>query len=78
MIVSNWHLAGGQLWMNVTVPSGATATLLIPTSDAASVTVSGRPAAQAAGVKPAPAEGDRVAFLLTTGSYQFAAKYTAQ
>jgi hypothetical protein len=78
MIVSNWHISDGQLWMNVTVPSGTTATLSIPTSDAASVTAGGRPAAEAAGVKPATAEGGRAAFLLSAGSYQFAARYSGQ
>jgi len=51
---------------------------LIPTSDAASVTEGGRPAARAAGVKTAPAEGGRAAFLLASGSYQFAAKYSGR
>jgi len=51
---------------------------LIPTSDAASVTEGGRPAARAAGVKTAPAEGGRAAFLLASGSYQFVARYSGR
>jgi alpha-L-rhamnosidase len=78
MIVSNWRIADGQLRMEVTVPAGTTATLLIPTSDAASVTEGGRPTARAAGVKTAAAEGGRAAFLLSSGSYRFEAKYSGQ
>jgi hypothetical protein len=78
MIVSNWRIAGGQFQIDVTVPSGTTATLSIPTSDPASVTEGGRPADRAVGVKTTAAETGKAAFVLASGSYRFAAKYSGR
>ena len=73
-IVSDWKIENGALHMDVTVPPGTTATVYVPTSAPASVTESGRPAARAPGVRPAPAENGKAVFEVISGTYAFAAK----
>ena len=73
-IQSDWKLEGGQFLLDVTIPTNTTATVAIPTADAASVTESGHPLTQAEGVKIQPGAADRVTVAIGSGTYHFAAK----
>jgi alpha-L-rhamnosidase len=70
-IVSNWAIQGGKLTMEVTIPINTTATVYVPTQDAATVTESGKPAAKAAGVKFLRQEQGRSIYNVEAGSYRF-------
>ena len=72
-IATGWHLADGKLTLTVTVPPNVTADVRVPTADPATVTESGRPAAAAPGVRPAPPEADAATFEVGSGTYVFAA-----
>jgi alpha-L-rhamnosidase len=69
-VLSKWRIADGRLHWGVVVPPNTTASVVVPTSDPASVTEGGRLAAQAEGVVPrGPA-----AFEIQSGTYVFEAK----
>jgi alpha-L-rhamnosidase len=70
-IVNNWKRQGDRLTMDVVIPANTTATVYVPSRDAESVTESGRPAAQAYGVKLLRVEDDNAVCELGSGSYQF-------
>jgi alpha-L-rhamnosidase len=70
-IVSNWKREGGKVTMEVTVPPNTTATIFVPAKDAATVTESGKPAGEAAGVKLLRMEHDSAVYAVGAGSYQF-------
>ena len=78
-IVSNWRREGdtstgpgaGKLTMDVTIPPNTTATVYVPARDAAFVTESGKPAAEAEGVKFLRMENGAAVFEVASGSYQF-------
>jgi alpha-L-rhamnosidase len=70
-IVSNWKREGKKLTMEVTIPANTTATVYVPAKDAAGVTESGKPAAEAKGVKFLRMENDRAVFEVASGSYEF-------
>ncbi|MEI7900175.1 MAG: family 78 glycoside hydrolase catalytic domain [bacterium] len=70
-IVSNWKLEKGKLTMEVTVPINTTATVHVPAKAAAGVTESGKPAAQAAGVKFLRMENGAAVYEAGSGSYRF-------
>jgi len=72
-IRSAWTHADGVLRHEVTVPANATATLYLPTSDAARVTEGGRSVAQAPGVSDARTQGACMVMELGSGSYVFEA-----
>jgi len=57
----------------VPVPANATATLYLPTSDAARVTESGRSLAEAPGVSDGRTQGACMVMELGSGSYTFVA-----
>jgi len=70
-IVSSWKRHGDKLTMNVTIPANTTATVYVPAKSAKVVTESGRPIANANGVKLIHA-GDGVAvFDVNAGKYEF-------
>ena len=70
-IVSSWKRHGDKLTMNVTIPANTTATVYVPAKSAKAVTESGRPIANASGVKLIHA-GDGVAvFDVNAGKYEF-------
>ena len=73
-IVSNWRIDNGALHADVAVPPGTSATLHLPSAAPGTVTESGRPATQAAGVKYTGAERGKAVFELASGSYQFISK----
>ena len=72
-IVSDWSCAAGKLTMEVTIPANTTATVCVPTADAALVTESEKPAAGAEGVKFLRMEKDAAIFAVQSGSYRFVA-----
>ena len=70
-IVSQWKTENGQLTMNVTIPANTTATVYVPATDVAHVTESGKPIAEAVGVKYLRSEGNRVVLSIESGAYRF-------
>ena len=70
-ITSNWKRDGDKLTMDVTIPANTTATVSIPSQDAAGVIESGRPAAKAEGVKLLRMENAAAVFEVGSGSYRF-------
>ncbi|HXY40611.1 MAG TPA: alpha-L-rhamnosidase C-terminal domain-containing protein, partial [Vicinamibacteria bacterium] len=73
-ILSDWTIQDGMLHWTIDVPPNTTATVYVPTGDASSVTESGRPAAQAEGLKPLPGEGGAAVFEAGSGRYQLVAR----
>lgn len=70
-IVSDWRRRDDRFLLDVTIPPNATATVHVPTRDAASVTESGQPAAQAEGVRFLRAENRAAIFAVESGTYRF-------
>jgi alpha-L-rhamnosidase len=71
-IVSNWSVDDrGLLTWKVTVPPNTTASALVPTADEKTITESGRPLAQAKGIKPVNAKSGQVVLELEPGTYEF-------
>ncbi len=73
-ITSRWTRQDGKLTLHVTVPTGTTAAIRVPTTDAASVTEGGHPAAQAQGVKLLAVDDRAVVYEVGSGSYVFTGK----
>jgi alpha-L-rhamnosidase len=70
-VSSAWKLNGGQLELKVSVPGNCTATVYVPAADTAGVVESGKPAAQAKGVKFLRQEGKLAVFEVGFGNYSF-------
>jgi len=70
-IVSNWNREGNKLAMEVTIPVNTTATVYVPTKDAAGVTESGKSAARAEGVKFLRLEDGAAIYEVGSGTYRF-------
>lgn len=70
-VAVKWRIDGGRFRAEIQVPVGAEAMLYLPTTDPASVHESGRPAAQADGVKFLRAEQGRLVYNLVSGRYAF-------
>ena len=70
-IVSNWNREGQKLLMEVTIPANASATVYVPVGDVGSVFESGRPAADAAGVKFLRLENGAAVYAVGSGTYRF-------
>ena len=73
-IESSWRRAGDRFTLDVTIPAGTTATVVLPTADLSGATESGKPLAEAEGVKridsPAGTTGEsRLA--IESGRYHF-------
>jgi alpha-L-rhamnosidase len=89
-IVSNWKCEEGnlkletgnsknateQLTMEVTIPPNTTATVFVPAKDAASVTESGKPVAEAKCVKFLRMENGAAVYEIGSGTYQFRSSLT--
>ena len=71
LIASRWQRTGQKLTLDVTIPANTTATVYVPAREAASVTESGRPASEAAGVSRIGARPGYVLFAVGSGSYRF-------
>ena len=72
-IVSNWKWAKGVFDLEVHIPANTTATLVLPTSDAQSVRESGKPLAEASGIKTTGVKAGTVVLELDSGVYRFRA-----
>jgi alpha-L-rhamnosidase len=66
-----WMVAGGGLKLDVKIPANTTATVYIPTKDAASVTENARPVGQASGVELVRIEDGAAVFKVQAGKYNF-------
>lgn len=71
LIESQWKRQDGRLTLVALVPPNTTATITVPAADAGMVTESGRPAAQARGVKLVRAGDGAAVFEVQSGSYRF-------
>ncbi|HTL57840.1 MAG TPA: family 78 glycoside hydrolase catalytic domain [Candidatus Limnocylindrales bacterium] len=70
-IASSWRKEGATFYLKVSVPANTTATVILPARDAAGLSESGKPAAQATGVKFLRFENGRAAFEVQSGRYEF-------
>jgi alpha-L-rhamnosidase len=70
-IVSDWKAAPDGFHLTVTIPANATATVCLPSADAARITEGNQPATKAAGVKFLRAEAGGSLFEVGSGTYQF-------
>ncbi|MEI7901354.1 MAG: family 78 glycoside hydrolase catalytic domain [bacterium] len=77
-IASSWRLETGSLKLEVTIPANTTATVYVPAADAAGVTESGKPAAQAAGVRFLRVENGAAVYAVGSGQYRFASALNKQ
>jgi alpha-L-rhamnosidase len=75
-IATHWKTEGGALILAVTIPANATATVYLPSADAAAVTEGGRPATQAEGVKFLRSEAGESLFEVGAGQYEFTSPWT--
>lgn len=71
MICSEWKIENESFIWNVTVPPNTTATVHVPAKDAADVTESGKPVAQAMGLKTASMKNGTAVFDIGSGTYRF-------
>jgi alpha-L-rhamnosidase len=70
-IVSDWKKDGGTFDWQIKIPANTTATVYVPAKDEEDVTESGRPLAQAKGVKFLRAEDNHVVLAVESGAYDF-------
>jgi alpha-L-rhamnosidase len=70
-IVSHWRREEDKLSMTVTIPVNTTATVFVPSNDAASVTESGGPPESAEGVKFLRLQDRAVVYAVGSGTYRF-------
>ena len=70
-IASHWRREGTRLTMDVTIPINTTATVHIPAKNAATVTESGKPAAQAEGMQFLRMENAAAVYAVGSGIYHF-------
>jgi alpha-L-rhamnosidase len=71
-IVSNWHMRGNRLVMDITIPGNTSATVYVPASNAAEVTEGGKPATEAEGVHFLGISHGQTSFHVESGHYTFA------
>ncbi len=74
-IVSEWERKGKRLTLHVVIPSNTTATIYVPTADAASVREGGKPAAKAEGVRFLREENTAAVFEVESGTYDFTTSF---
>jgi alpha-L-rhamnosidase len=77
LISTAWTNAGGAFSLNVVIPPNTTAQIYIPTTNAAAITESGVPAANAPGVTFAGVSNGSAIFNVGSGSYQWASPVAA-
>jgi alpha-L-rhamnosidase len=73
-IVSDWKLENGKFTLRVEAPVSTTATVYVPTKNADSIKESGKPAAQAEGVRFLKMENEYAVFAVESGQYVFQAE----
>ncbi len=75
-IVSDWKIAGGRFVWTIAAPPNTTATIDVPTDDAAGITEGGKPASETQGVKFLRTESGEAVFEIGSGSYRFESALT--
>ena len=70
-IASSWKRENGRYSLEVTIPPNTTAEVFVLAKDAASVTESGKPAAQAKGVKFQRIQDGAAVYAVGSGTYRF-------
>lgn len=70
-IRSDWAWDGDQLRLDVTIPVSAMATVYMPVRDGGAVTESGKPAAEAEGVRFLRLESGAAIYEVSSGTYRF-------
>ncbi len=73
-----WKRTGDQLQLDVTIPTGTTATVYVPSRKGAEVTEGGQPANESAGVRPVRNTADAAVYQVGSGSYRFQSNMPAQ
>ncbi|WP_165221750.1 family 78 glycoside hydrolase catalytic domain [Aquisphaera insulae] len=73
-IATKWAENGDVLSLTTTIPANTTATVILPAADAAAITESSKPVAQAEGVKVKGTERGRTFLEVGSGTYAFAVK----
>jgi alpha-L-rhamnosidase len=73
-IASSWSLKDGVLAMEVTIPANTTATVYMPAARADAVRESGKPAAEAEGVKLLRFARGETVFDVQSGTYRFTSR----
>lgn len=73
-IATSWKRSDKHLSLEVVIPANTTATVCIPTSDAASVRESGRLAAKSEGVTFLRQEKGKAVFAVESGAYKFSSE----
>ena len=68
-IESHWRRQAGQWIWNISIPAGATAVVYVPTTVSGRITESGRPAAEAVGMKLLRQEGGASVYEMESGTY---------
>lgn len=71
LVKSEWKQDGDKFDWQFTIPPNTTATIEVPAKDAATVTESGKPAKEAAGVTFTRSENGAATFEVTSGTYHF-------
>lgn len=74
-VASAWRRDGDRLTLEVTVPANTTATVHVPSADAASVTEGDGPASRAPGVRALPAIPGHAVFEVGSGRFRFSAPF---
>ncbi len=72
-VATSWTRNDAYLTLDVTIPANTTATISLPASDPGQITESGKPLAQAEGVKLLRTEDGRAVLEAGSGTYRFAA-----
>jgi len=70
-ILIHWKAKDDKFELKTTIPANTTATVVVPASDPGTVTESGKPAAQAAGITFLRTEPGAVAYQVGSGVYEF-------
>ena len=74
LIATEWKTEGDRFTLDVTIPANTTAKVYVPADDPARVTESGKPAAEAEGVKLVGTEAGSVVYEVGAGEYRFAVR----
>jgi alpha-L-rhamnosidase len=75
LIRSEWQIHDGRFIWDITVPVNTTATVYVPTTNAAGITEGGKPMAKSASLKFQKAEGGRAVLTAGSGAYRLNAPY---
>ncbi len=75
-IATSWKLERGKLALEISVPANTTATVCIPTTDAASVKESNKPIEQATGVKYLRQADGQAFYEVGSGTYKFTSEFS--